>query len=306
MAFTPNFEQFANDARDFVDTAINDSVTSLILDSASLFPSGGNFRIAVNTEIMLVTAVSGATLTIVRGAEGTVAAAHSVGDVVTGIVTAAAIEQMAKDYTPLWKNTPQLGSLVDGSGNNLGVADFTWVNQGSAAAVDIQQGFKVTIPRTTGLDVRSFVMTAPTAPYTITVALGHSNTAPRGSLDLPWIGVGFRENSSSKFSTIRVHGNAISLSNYTAPSTASSTPLNIAFYTKQVDLVYFKIEDDNTDLKYFFSNNGIEWIELYSEARGSFFTTAPDRVGLFFNGRWPTALGSGTNHDGLLLHWSEG
>lgn len=307
MAFTPKFEQFANDARTFVDTGIDDTVTSLILDSADSFPTVGNFRIAVNAEIMLVTAISGKTLTVIeRGVEGTTAAAHSAGDVVTGIVTAAAIEQMAKDYTPLWKITPQLGSLVGGSGNDLQVSDFTWVNQGSATVTDIQQGIKVTIPRTVTISIRALVMSAPTAPYTITAVLGHSNTAPRGSTDLPWVGLGFREASSSKLSNIRVHGNGISITNYTNPTTVSSTPLNIAYYTKQVDLVYFKIEDDNTNIKYFFSNNGDEWLELHSEARGSFFSTAPTQVGFFMNGVWPTAKGNETDHDGLLLHWSEG
>ncbi len=306
MAFTPNFEVFANDARDAVNTAMDASVTSLVVKDASTFPTTGNFRVNIGTEIMLVTAVSGATFTVVRGHEGTVAAAHSVDDVVTGIVTAGAIEQMAKDYVPLWKNTPQLGSLTNGAGANLTTTDFTWVNQGSAVVTDINQGIKITTPRTIALAVRGQVMSAPTAPYTITAAFGHSNTAPRGSTDLPWIGLGFRETASSKLSNIRVHGNGISLTNYTNPTTASATPLNIAFYTKQIDRYYLKIEDDNTNIKYFFSNNGSEWLELFSELRGAFFTTAPDQVGFFTNGRWVVTLGNETDHDGLLLHWSEG
>jgi len=306
MAHIPNFEVFANDARDAVNTAMNASVTSLVVKSASTFPTTGNFRVIIGTEIMLVTAVSGATFTVVRGHEGTTATTHAAEDVVTGIVTSGAIEQMAKDYVPLWKNTPQLGSLTNAAGTNLLSTDFTWINQGSAVVTDIFQGIKVTTDRTATLSVRSLVKTASAAPYTITAAFGHSNTAPRGSTDLPWIGLGFRETASSKLSNIRVHGNGISLTNYTSPTVASATPLNIAFYTKQIDRYYLKIEDDNTNVKYYFSNNGIEWLLLFSELRGAFFTTAPDQVGFFTNGVWVAALGSGTDHDGLLLHWSEG
>lgn len=305
MAFTPLFEIFANDARDAVNTAMDASITTLVVKDASTFPTTGNFRVNIGTEIMLVTAVSGATFTVVRGIEGTTAAGNSVDDVVTGIVTAAGIEQMAKDYVPLWKNTPQLGSLTNGAGTNLLLTDFTWVNQGSAVAVDINQGIKVTTDRTTGLSIRGLVMTAPTAPFTITGAFGHSNTAPRGSFDLPWIGLGFRESGTNKLSVIKPSGSGLSVTNYTNTTTASASPFNLAYYTQQMDRYYLKIEDDNTNVKYYFSNNGNEWLLLHSEARGSFFTTAPDQVGFFMNARWPTALGSGTNHDSLLLHWSE-
>lgn len=74
MAIT--LEQFVNNVATTLNGAINNSVTSITITSATGFPSTGNFRIVIDTEIMLVTARSGTTLTVSRGAEGTSAASH--------------------------------------------------------------------------------------------------------------------------------------------------------------------------------------------------------------------------------------
>lgn len=84
-------EVFANNASTTLNGAINNSVTSLVVTSASQFPSSGNFRIIIDSEIMIVTAVSGTTFTVTRNAESTVAASHSNGATVTCILTAGAI-----------------------------------------------------------------------------------------------------------------------------------------------------------------------------------------------------------------------
>ncbi|WP_337187587.1 hypothetical protein [Phenylobacterium sp.] len=81
-------EQFANLAQTTLNGSINNSVTSLTVASASGFPATGNFRIIVDSEIMLVTAVSGANFTVTRGYESSTAASHASGVNVTLIITA--------------------------------------------------------------------------------------------------------------------------------------------------------------------------------------------------------------------------
>jgi hypothetical protein len=89
------FEMFANNASTTLSAAVSStSATSLTVASSTLFPSassstGGQFRILVGAEIMVVTNVSGTTWTVTRGAENTVATTHSSGAAVTHIVTAA-------------------------------------------------------------------------------------------------------------------------------------------------------------------------------------------------------------------------
>jgi hypothetical protein len=87
-------ELFANNATTTLNGGINSAVTSLVVASAAAFPSSGNFRILIDSEYMLVTAVSGTTFTVTRAAEGSTAASHANGATVTCILTAGAVGQL--------------------------------------------------------------------------------------------------------------------------------------------------------------------------------------------------------------------
>jgi hypothetical protein len=45
----------------------------------------------------------------------------------------------------------------------------------------------------------------------------------------------------------------------------------------------FKVGDTGTNLTYAVSTDGINFLEVFSQARGAFFTTAPDQVGVYAN-----------------------
>lgn len=90
-------EQFANNATSVLASSIGSSDTSLTVTTGTPFSSSGNFRIVVDSEIMLVTARSTNTLSITRGQEGTIAVAHTSGTNVTQIVTAGAMAQLKID-----------------------------------------------------------------------------------------------------------------------------------------------------------------------------------------------------------------
>jgi hypothetical protein len=97
-------EQFANKAQSTLNGAIDDNDLSLVVTSATGFPTAGNFRILIvaegaNTdEICTVTAVSGTTFTITRASEaigGTqIASAHASGASVINVLTAGALRSM--------------------------------------------------------------------------------------------------------------------------------------------------------------------------------------------------------------------
>lgn len=60
--------------------AINDSQTSITVASAAGFPTGQDYRIRIDDELMEITAGHGtATWTVTRGVDGTTAAPHSSG-----------------------------------------------------------------------------------------------------------------------------------------------------------------------------------------------------------------------------------
>src|SRR5262249_51500022 len=82
-------EKFSNNAQSTLLAGIAVGDTTLQVASAALFPGSGNFRLVIDSEILLVTAVSGNTFTVSRGVEGTTAAAHNAGSLVTHVLTAA-------------------------------------------------------------------------------------------------------------------------------------------------------------------------------------------------------------------------
>lgn len=94
-------EQLTNKAASTLSAAITSGATSLTVASAAAFPTNGNFRVIVDNEIMLVTAVSGTTFTVTRGAESTTAASHASGAAITHVLTAASLRALGlQRYRP--------------------------------------------------------------------------------------------------------------------------------------------------------------------------------------------------------------
>lgn len=93
----PN-QQFANSATSTLNGGITNVATSMVVTSATPFPTVPEFpvRFADNGEIVLVTAVAGTTFTIVRAQEGTSATSHSNGVVVTSTLTAQALRNSTR------------------------------------------------------------------------------------------------------------------------------------------------------------------------------------------------------------------
>jgi len=79
-------------------SGIDDSQTTFDVLDASGFPGSGNFRIAVDQELMLVTAVSSNTLTVTRAIEGTLATVHVNSSTVASVLTAGGIVQYVSEH----------------------------------------------------------------------------------------------------------------------------------------------------------------------------------------------------------------
>ena len=84
-------EQLVNLVQTGLAAAISSGATSLTVNSATGMPSTGNFRILIDSEIFIVTAVSGTTLTVTPGAEGSTTTSHISGAIVTAVLTAGAL-----------------------------------------------------------------------------------------------------------------------------------------------------------------------------------------------------------------------
>jgi len=119
-------EQFANDAASTVASGLNNTTTpvtfTVTTGHGARFPAAGNFRLLVESEILLCTARSGDSLTCTRAQEGTTAASHANGVAVTHVLTKAAIETARLDFTPLGICE---GRLTTESGVSVSTTDRT-------------------------------------------------------------------------------------------------------------------------------------------------------------------------------------
>jgi hypothetical protein len=122
-------DKFSNNGESQLNGSINDSVTSLVVDSASTFPTTGNFRIKIDDEILLVTAVSTNTFTVTRGAESTTAASHADNAPVYGVLTAGALNTILNGYQNA--NVGNYSQSLGGYDNNIGTYS-SYTNYASA------------------------------------------------------------------------------------------------------------------------------------------------------------------------------
>src|SRR5690625_849189 len=90
------FVNASNNAVAKLSSNINSSQTSLTVDDASIFPDAP-FLITVNEEIMRVTSVSGNSLTVQRGREGTSASSHNAGSTVENNFTAGTYQTLVDE-----------------------------------------------------------------------------------------------------------------------------------------------------------------------------------------------------------------
>lgn len=105
--------RFTNNAVSTLSGALASGATSLTVASASAFPAAGDFTIIVDSEIMLVTGVTGTTFTVVRAQEGTSAASHDSGATVSHVLTADALNEFQAALAAVGTSFPASPSIND-------------------------------------------------------------------------------------------------------------------------------------------------------------------------------------------------
>jgi hypothetical protein len=303
----PNREVFKNNASTTLNGAINDSVTSLTATSGAVFPSTGNFRLICGTEIMICTARSTDTLTVVRGAEGSVAASHADLAVLTHIVTADAIDRVGKDNVALWgvSTFPPLNKLVAADGKTLlTTSDFSWTNQGTASVSDLGGTIAMRVPATANTQHRIFNVSSPSAPWVVIAAFKLFIPGEVTNSNVQF-GLNMRESGTGKFYTFGLNRQSSATQRFAIDRWSSVTNFNATQFLANNpiwfgDICWMKMEDDNTNLKFYISNDGVEWVLVLTEARATYFATGPNQIGISGNhGDDSTAKDAVMR----LLHW---
>lgn len=307
-------EQLANNISTTLSGSINNSVTALSLTSATGFPSSGNFRIFIDSEIMTVTARSGTTLTVTRGAEGTTAASHTSGATITVVLTADAMRAYREDfnffdtlanqpsaaivnrlYKPtdfpvLKRDTGSVWTSMYGLSIDLTTPDdssFSWVNQGSATVDTSKYGtYLESVTNGNADNFRHRVKThSSPKKYTIGFTLHFQSDATGGG------GIVFRESSTSKFTSMTIWGNASNLikvfvENWTNNTTISgSVGSYFCSHILNDQLFWLQMEDDGTNIYWRHSRDGYKFstATFAPVGRTTFMAGGPNQIGYFVN-----------------------
>lgn len=309
----PNLELLNNAVSTTLNGSINNSVTTVTVTTGSVFPSTGNFRVKVEDEIMLCTARSTNDLTVVRGHEGTTAASHASASGINAILTAGSLNRFLQDCNGVWgyDSQPPLGKLVDTDGKTLlTTSDFSWVNQGTATVTDQNGTIIIDAPAASGENCRVQVRTAPATTYSVIAAFQHCGLGETSSAQN--FGLCLRQSTSGKFYGLAYGANgsganafASAVYKFTNATTFSTNLLARTSNLHRMPYLWMKMTDDGTNLLFSMSSDGVNWIQIASEARGSFMTlnggvTGPDQVGFYLNNHGTTLYHCLTR----LVHWS--
>lgn len=324
-------ELLSNNAQTTLSAAITStSATTLSVTSATAFPSGGNFRIIVDSEIMLVTGVSGTTFTVTRGIEGTTAATHSNGATLTHVLTGGAMDVLRGDFCQegTMANLPassKNGILYfpdDGQALNRDTgsqfnqfgplyrmytppAAGNWTGFGSPPALDSSgSGLYLANSGGSGANLQGYTLPAPSTPYIID-ALVMPLLTFYGTLDG---GLCWRNSSSGKIETFgwTATGGGASPSlqwiEWTNPTTYSATRNFLQASGSLVvwanGLIWLRLKDDGTNRTVWISQDGQRFIEIGTCSSTDFAT--PNEVGFYLDNE-QTTFASGT----LLLSWRQ-
>jgi len=297
------YEKIVNHTTSTLDGTINDTATSVTVADGSIWPSEGDYRLRIDNEVLLVTARSSNVLTVERGADSTTAVSHTDGTTLIPVLTADGLKTYI-DHITAGASSREAARLVDIDGNRLTSADFTIDNVDGSFFQDQADGSLALISDNTATNnaqLHVAYKTAPTAPWTVTAGfLYHgwdwAGTATTG-------GIHCRESSTSEFINMTSHGgNNHGVFRWTNPTTFTSTATTPTPNSDVLSL-WMRIEDNNTNLIFSISHDGINFFQMLSESRTNFMAGGPDQVGFALSER---AWGSASpRHSIILKSWKE-
>lgn len=279
-------ETAVNNGITTVNEALDNSETVVTVADGSIFPAVGDFRVQVDLEIMLATGRATNDLTVIRGVDGTSAVTHSNGAAIVSPLTSKSIIDTVTQLDIIGGADGGGGEavlrpfrLLDKNGVTLTASDFTWTDQGSSTLTDeAWGGLTAKIVETTGA-WKTLYKAAPTAPYKVTAHLSFGPGILFGTSGTG-MGLGFATSVDSKFVVGSIElGDACNGWRFTDGSTFSAVT---ATFNRQPDHdaqnVWVQIEDDNTNLHFRYSNDGIQFYTFARDPRTAFIAGAPNRI----------------------------
>lgn len=203
------------------------------------------------------------------------------------------------------KTSPTAGTglyrqVLSPTPTSAGTGLTTWLNQGSSVVSDSATGLSLDAPQSATTNLSGRYMAAPTAPYTITVLLGATRNSANGSM----AGIGWYD-GTNKLQVLSYETNGSSspvlrVRQFATPTTAPG--VNFASASNWFSQpIWLRVRDDGTNVSCSFSQDGVNFLDLYSVAKSAGFlgATGYSNVIFFIN------PGAGVNGLATLLSWTQ-
>lgn len=280
-------ERLANNAETTLASAVLPADGTISVSNASAFPTEGDFRIVVNNELMLVTAVSGTTFTVTRGIEGTNTSNHAAGDPLANVITEEGFKQLIREAVDPFAFDHVPFRIQNASGTLLTSSDFTAVTTTNATVTDNADGsisIRFLAPSATERFPR-LVRTAPATPYTISGAIKMTAiTDDAASADGPIFGPFFRDSVNNeqimwRWRPLDTQTSRFRANHYTAEAFTAGLDSLMRIDGSPGTVQFFEMSDDGTDIFFRYSADGVHFIEWFTQARGLTLTGTPDQIG---------------------------
>ena len=282
-------EQTVSDAETLLSTASASIDTTITVANPAPVPTEGVFRLIVDTEIMLVTGVSGSTFTVTRGVDGTGAADHVINSQVSSVVTRDSLNRFISERINSLAPERPAYRIADSNGDKLDSSDFI-VHNGSTLTLHNEACGAITLEQPTqgSTTIAKILRTAPSAPYVVTGAFRVSALADDLE-DGGIFGPLFRDNSGNETINWRwrpfdgVRGQQWRANHNQGDVFQAGLGSFARFDIKIGSIHWFQIEDNNTNIKFHYSADGVHFITVFVESRTLTLPAAPDQIGISIN-----------------------
>jgi hypothetical protein len=271
-------EVYANDLAGAaaLSSSISSTDAALVASTAAGFPATGNFRIRVEQEYMMCTAVSGTTFTVTRGIEGTTAVAHSSGVAVQHVITAGGF---ARTFLSHARYPASNGFVVPD------LTGYSWFNQGGATLTVLSNGHvNFQDPAVAATDnFRFYLRAVPSAPPYRLTALFQDNCF-FGTHNPRW-GLCWYNGTSTASLMMNLNNDTGVNGNYTgcrvmSCSSPSSGGSSIGFAYLRNCGQWLQLTDDGAHWNCNVSRDGLNFLTITQLARNTSVT--PTHIGLMF------------------------
>jgi hypothetical protein len=170
---------------------------------------------------------------------------------------------------------------------------WSWVNQG-AATVDTTYGvIHQTYPAVAINQLRLRVRTMPSPPWSMTAAIVNNYVIGATRVSA----LALRDSAVGNIITWGLYDDDLKVIRWTSPTVAAAT--SWAGGGRFGEPLWLKIVDDSTNFTYYWSLNGLDWVQVLQEGRTAYLAT-PDQIG--WGGQ---SSASGGTQDITLLSWVE-